>query len=195
MTKPVLAVDFDDVIAGFHHAFTGFHNTHYGTNVAYEDVYCYDMALVYGTDQASINARIFEFHEHHHDTLEPIEGAIRNLRILKQKYFLALVTSRCESTAEKTVLWKQRHAGDVFDSAHFGNGFGSKFPERKRTKLEICRTIGAIRLIDDAISHVNLVASGGIPAFLLDRPWNQEETVPGVQRVFSWDEITAHLMS
>jgi 5'(3')-deoxyribonucleotidase len=196
MAKPVLAVDFDDVVAGFNRAFVLWHNEHYGTTITYDGIYTYDMAVLYGTDNPTIHKRVMEFCHHYHDTIEPIEGAIENLRLLKRRYHLEIVTSRCESIALITNSWKMRHAKKIFQAAHFTNGFASKFPERKRSKLTVCEEINAVALIDDAVGHANEVAAGaGIAVFLPNRPWNQEEIWDGVIRVDSWEEITRQLMS
>ncbi len=197
MPKPVLAVDFDDVVAGFNQAFARWHNEYYGTSVEYDDIYSYDMALTYSTDKETILHRVFEFSHHHHHRVEPLYDAIESLRVLKRKYSLVIVTSRCESIAQVTRDWKQRHAAILFDGAHYANGFTILHPERKRLKSEICVTLGAIAHIDDAVSHANEVVTGaGIPVFLPTRPWNKgAELVSGVIRVDGWVEITKQLLS
>ncbi|MBP6975175.1 MAG: hypothetical protein KBB54_04575 [Candidatus Pacebacteria bacterium] len=196
MTKPVLAVDFDDVVAGFNQAFIRYHNAYFGTTVQYEDIVSYDMALTYGTNTETIGARVVDFYHNHHDLIEPLYDAIENLEVLRQRYRLEVVTNRCESLAPITLGWKMRHIPKIFSGAHYANGFESKFPERKRSKLEICEEIGAVAFVDDAINHANLVATGlGINVFLPNRPWNQtEEVCLGVTRVDSWKEITKQLM-
>lgn len=196
MCKPVLAVDFDDVFAGFHQAFTSYHNDTYGTYIQYSDIISYNMAEIYGTDDETIISRVFDFYHNHHDLIEPIEDAIRHLWLLKDKYRLEVVTARCESTAPVTLGWKLKHTPKLFEGAHFANGYGTKFPERKRSKLEICKEIGAVAFIDDAIGHVNSVAEGlSIPVFLPNRPWNtSEKVVAGVTRFDDWDVVTRQLM-
>ena len=197
MTKAVLAVDFDDVIAGFNRAFVQYHNEHFGTAISYEGIYTYDMATLYDTDNQTIHQRVMEFCHQHHDRIEPIEGAIESLCKLKKRYQLQIVTSRCESIEAVTRRWNYRLIDKLFSDAHFTNGFASKYPERKRSKLEVCDMIRAVALIDDAVSHANEVAAGaGIAVFLPTRPWNKDaELWDGVTRVDGWEEITAQLLS
>jgi 5'(3')-deoxyribonucleotidase len=83
MTKPVLAVDFDDVVAGFNQAFIKYHNENYGTNVQYADIVTYDMAQTYGADNSIIEERVFDFYHNHHDMIEPLDDAIEHLLMLK----------------------------------------------------------------------------------------------------------------
>lgn len=152
MPKPVLAIDFDDVVAGFNQAFIRYHNEHYGTDVRYEDIVSYDMAHTYGTDIVTIESRVFDFYHNHHDMIEPLHEAIVSLKALKVRYRLEVVTARCESIAPITLGWKMRHIPKLFSGAHYANSYASKFPERKRSKLEICEIIGAVAFIDDAIA-------------------------------------------
>ncbi len=196
MKKPVLAVDFDDVVAGFNAAFVQYNNEYFGTNIPYEGIYTYDMPLLYGVDSDTLHRRVMEFCHEHHDRIEPIEGALESLAELKRRYRLEIVTSRCESIMAVTLGWNQVHAFRLFSAAHFTNGFATKFPERRRTKLEVCRKIGAVAHIDDAVSHANEVADAGIPVFLPTRPWNKgAELSVGVVRVTDWDEIAKQLLS
>ena len=58
-------------------------------------------------------------------------------------------------------------------------------------QAEVCREIGALALIDDALKHARDVAENGIPALLPDRPWNRESTPERVHRMNSWNEIVS----
>jgi uncharacterized HAD superfamily protein len=195
MPKPILAVDFDDVLAGFQLAFMHYHNEQYGTTVTYEGITSYWTHEVYETTPEVIGARIMDFCAGHHDTVMPIEGALESLRALSQKYNPVVVTSRCESLRPVTYLWKERRSFDMFANAHFTNNFETKFPELRRSKSSVCKEIGAVALIDDAASHANEVAwELNIPVFLPDRPWNRTELHPNVTRVAGWDDIVQALM-
>jgi 5'(3')-deoxyribonucleotidase len=197
MKKPILAVDFDDVVADFNQAFITYHNNYHGTNMRYEDLASHDMSKTYGTDVQTMELRVIDFYYNHHDTIKPFTDAVAGLLELKKRYRLEVVTARCESLTGITFGWTTHHIPKLFDEIHYANGYASKFPERKRSKLEICDKIGAIAFIDDAVSHVNQVAAGlGIHVFLPNRPWNQaEEIIVGVNRVHTWNEITKRLLS
>ncbi len=196
MAKPVLAVDFDDVVASFNQSFALYHNKYFGTSVRYEEIYTYRLEDIYQAEEAVFHGRVMDFSHHHHDTLEPLARAIDSLSKLQKRYRLEIVTSRCESIREITLGWVRKHAFGLFSDAHFTNSYGTKYPERRRTKLEVCTSVGAVALIDDAASHANEVAAAGIPAFLPTRPWNKDvELVKGVTRVNGWDEIVAELLS
>jgi uncharacterized HAD superfamily protein len=195
MAKPVLAVDFDDVVAGFQRAFMYYHNHYHGTDITYDGITSYLTHDVYGTTPEIIGERIMDFCANHHDSMLPIEGALESLEKLKRKYLLIKVTSRCESLRPVTYSWWNGHSQKTFLQAYFTNNFETKFPELRRSKLSVCEEIEAVALIDDASGHA-VAAGAGIPVFLPTRPWNKDaELSEGVIRVTDWDEITKQLLS
>lgn len=102
MKKPVIAIDFDDVVGDFNNAFANFHNKNFGTKIKYQDIIIFDMWTVYGVDLKTILQRIELFCHNHHETIIPIEGAEDAIYSLNEKYELHIVTSRCESLKEIT---------------------------------------------------------------------------------------------
>ena len=104
MKKPIIAIDFDDVIGGFNPAFIRFHNQLFHSNVEYEDIIDYDMTRFYGVELPELLSRIERFCHHQHDTIEPIEGAVSGLACLAPHYDVQVVTSRCESLRDHTQL-------------------------------------------------------------------------------------------
>lgn len=194
--KPVLTIDFDDVVVPFNLQFSIWHNEQYGTNVQYSDIYSYDMATIYGTDDTTIKKRVMRFSHQYHHRLQPLEGVRAHLTILSERYRLVLVTSRCESIREITLGWKAEHVPGLFSEAHFGNGFSLKHASRRRSKASMCREVGAVAHVDDAISHATDVAGDlGIPVFLPDRPWNQQFVSEPIIRVTDWEDITYRLLA
>lgn len=175
--KRIVAVDFDDIIAGFNYAFACWHNRRFGTSVKYEDITTYVMTDVYRIDMETLLDRIHVFcHSHHHE-IQPIEDAYLELLILSEYFELHIVTSRCESLRVTTINWLSEHMPGIFTHLHFTNGFGTKYPERKRLKSDVCKEIGAIALIDDALMHADEVAAQcSIPVLIPPRPWNKGDT-------------------
>jgi len=55
-------------------------------------------------------------------------------------------------------------------------------------KLEVCKSIGAYLLIEDAPENAVAVSDGGIPVLLPERPWNAALKHPGVTPVDSWEK-------
>jgi len=192
MDRQVLAIDFDDVLLPFNREFSLFHNEKHGTKVGYEDISSYDMSLVYGCSHETVIERVKQFyHSAQHAQANPVQGAVEALRRLATRCVFDIVTSRAEEFHTCTHAYLDRFFREIFRSVHFTNGFGAGEGARTRSKSEICREIGAVALVDDALSHAEEVARSGIPVLLPDRPWNRSCTPPGVIRVNSWDDITA----
>lgn len=192
MQRPVIACDFDDVLMHFYAGFVPYHNALHGSNVQYEDIFTYDMTVIWKCDDPTIVQRVTDFvHSPFHADVMPIPGSVEAILHLRNNYTLDIVTSRSEAFRECTHLWAKNAFADSFRDLHFTNGFGAKEGTLKRHKSEVCMEIGASVLIEDALKHAHDVAEKGIPVLLPDRPWNRSETPPGVTRVRSWDEITS----
>lgn len=174
--NPVLAVDFDDVVAHFNATFAIYHNQTYGSDVSYTDICSYDMCQVWSLDHDTLIARVRDFCHTYHDQITPTHGATTVLPRLAERYELHIVTSRCESLTTITKDWLAAYGLEVFTGHHFTNGYGSLFPERTQSKLAVCREIGAQYLIEDALENARLVADGGIHVLVPNRPWNREST-------------------
>lgn len=190
MTTQVIAFDFDDVLVQFNRTFAAFHNQMYGTTRTYEELFSYEMHLVWECDPDTIIERVKRFYEsQHHAELEPIPGVLEAVAKLQDVCVLDIVTSRPEVQRESTHSLLARHFPKSFRNVHFTNGFAAEGNALRRTKSAVCKEIGAIVLIEDALKHAAEVAAHGIPVLMPDRPWNREATPNGVIRVHDWDEV------
>ena len=183
-----VAIDFDDVIAGFNQAFIPYMNGILGTEVTYETHRSFFFPDVYGVPLEQMLEHLADFcHNGGHDTITPIAGAAAALRLLEAKYELHLVTSRCESLASVTCDWLSAYGLNVFTDYHFTNAASLMYPKRKRLKSQFCQELGVIALFEDALHNANEVAEAGIPVIMPTRPWNAEHTVhPKVLRSSGW---------
>jgi uncharacterized HAD superfamily protein len=190
--RPVVAVDFDDVIATFNESYIDHHNKHYETpRLTFEEAYTYDMPKLYGVSADVLIKRVRRFCHNHHHEIRPMSGVYDAMTILSAKCKLPIVTSRCESLTNITLDWLDEYRLAHFEEAHFTNGFGSIMPT-KRSKLEVCKKINAQVLIEDGPPNAVNVADGGIPVLLFDRPWNREKELdehPHITRIHSWNEV------
>jgi uncharacterized HAD superfamily protein len=195
MPKPVLAVDFDDVINDFNRAFLRHNQVTHGVLLQYEDLHSYEYTEAYGICEEEAHHRIWHFCHNLHHKVKPIAGVVEALKLLKELYEIHMVTSRCESIAAISHKWIDEWIPDIFANTHFTNGFTTKHPERRRLKVDVCREIGAVAHVDDSLSHVGSIAAQlGIPVFMLTQPWNKHETPPGVTRVESFNEVLEQLV-
>ena len=192
MTAPVVACDFDDVLFDFNRGFCAFHNERYGTTVAYEDIYTFDMQQVWQLSPEDILTRVHQFyHSPGSHWTPPIPGSVEALHQLRKTYSLEIVTSRSQGLQQVTQEYVDRFVPDTFKRIHVTNGFGGTEGASVRTKSEVCVEIGAVLLIEDAPKHAEEVASKGIPVLMPDRPWNRDRTPEGVTRFHSWDEAVS----
>ena len=193
MKKRVVAVDFDDVLANFNGAYCVHHNEHYGTSISFEDIVDFDMCALYGIDQTTNILRVRHFcHNHHHQIL-PHQGAQEVLELLSDRYALHLLTSRCESLRDTTLEWLKRYRMDCFAEYHFTNGFGTLFPDKSRSKAQVCTDIGAVALIEDAPENAHTVAESGVSVILPHRPWNKTVQGTRIYRAHSWEDVFQNL--
>jgi uncharacterized protein len=184
MNKPILAVDFDDIVADFNRAFLAHHNEKYASTVSYNDITTFDLGVVYQIDRETFVERAEYFCHTEHDSIAPIDGAVDSLLHLRKTHDLHIVTSRWSSLEHITSQWLDTWLPNVFSAVHFVN----QQHEQNNNKYETCHRVGATILIDDALHHIYDVAQQGITCVLLDRPWNQGELPPGSTRAFTWLE-------
>lgn len=193
MPKPVLAVDFDDMVCGFNEAYIPHHNRYYGSALEFEDAVTYNMLRLYGVTYDVLVERVKNFCHHHHHEIEPAAGVKQELPILSEQYDLQIVTSRCGALRVVVENWLTQHELDFFTELHFINSFGSLYRKKSGGKLAVCKRIGAIALLEDAPENAQEVARGGIPVLLPDKPWNQQVSTVGITRVHSWKSINLQL--
>lgn len=188
MSKQIIAVDVDDVLADHVAAFVRFSNSQYGTDLGkhnYDDRW----STLWDVDRNEIERRALEFH-----TPESImeygliEAAQAALILLSGKYDLAIVSARPRHVIDSTGVWLDKHFGPIFKEVHFLPYWEV---ENRKSKADICNQIGAEFLIDDIVKHCNLAAECGVKPLLFgDYSWNQTgEIHKDVKRVKNWQEV------
>jgi len=191
MSKRNLAIDFDDVIAAFNQAYIAHHNVMYAVPpLQFDGAHTYDLTELYGVDMQTMVKRMRRFcHEHHHE-IAPYVGVDTAFAQLRERHHIHIVMSRCESLSEITKGWLLefdllKHISEL----HFTNTFGTLHPERMRSKLEVCRQIEAVALVEDAPTNAKLVADGGTKVLMPERPWNATFLHERVHRFRDWSEL------
>ncbi len=97
---------------------------------------------------------------------------------LKPHADFVIVTSRQLLVADMTKEWVEIHYPGIFSQILLGNHYGRT--GAKRSKPDMCRDIGAVAIIDDAIEYA-LQCSSVVNKVLLfgDYAWNREKvTLP-----------------
>ena len=194
MAKRVLAIDIDEVLFPLVPQLAIYYNIHYGTSLKFEDYVTYDLDKVWGSTVQEAVARVNAYFAAGNLQVEPIDGAIEALGRLAERYRLVVITSRHDTLTEATHAWLDRHFDGVFETVilagnhHVGGNV--------KTKVSLCRELGAVALIDDSVRYVKECAVAGQRAILFgDYPWNQTDALPdGVVRARDWAEVRKLLM-
>lgn len=196
--KRIIAVDVDDVLLDSAWHIINYYNETHGTDIQLQDMYSRD-TTVWGVSDIDIAIRRVDVYltSEAYTNLAPMPEAVRAISRLSSAHELHVVTGRGDFIAEPTRQWLRRHFADAFQTVEFTNFIRpSDGQVKSRPKADVCSQIGADMLIDDHLHHAQAVAAAGMGVILLDRPWNQSETLPtGVTRVGSWPEIEALLLS
>jgi uncharacterized protein len=189
----IIGLDLDDTLVDFREALHAHYNKRYGTNYKREH-FMDNLAQMWNcSDEESVN-RVFDFyHSLEHWEALPVAGAVDGIKKISQSHTLFIITSKPDELKEKTNEWLNKHFPDMFDRVCFTNQYHGNDP--KRTKREICLELGVEIFVDDMLGHADDVACSGIPVLLLDAPWNHAVVKSPITRVYSWEEIVAHILS
>ena len=190
MEKQTIAVDIDDVLAANAAGFVAFSNTTWGTNLSVKN-YNEDWRELWQVELDEAERRAVILHESGViGTYDHYEESLSVLQRLKERYRLAIVTSRRKSIQTETEQWVERNFPGVFESIHFAGIYDDELHEAmfSRTKLAILQENSVDYLIDDQIKHCIAAANAGVQAILFgDYPWNQADELPaGVTRCVDW---------
>lgn len=187
----------DEVFFPFAAHFAEHHNQQHGTNLTYVDITSYNFEDIIGEDILETVKRVHAATEVDHSHIDPIEGSPDAVRQLEKQFDLVIVTARDPKHEEQTLDWLERHYRDVFsDVIHVGH-IGAV--EKPIKKVEICRQLAAIALIDDSPKHIEEVANAGIEGVLFGNyAWNQDKEFENgvlperVTRQANWPAVLEH---
>lgn len=194
MSKPIIAVDIDDVLTASNEGVRLYVNRTFGTAHTEDD---YLVASPYkGYWDRVWNLGEKKNKERYHKYLVsgetarllPIKNAIRSIKKLQERYGLVIVTARNIEQIEHTEKWLQKHAPGVFKKVDF---LALHPKGREATKAMILQEMGAKYLIDDSVEHCHAAAEAGIQALLFgEYGWNRDVAIPGdIIRVKDWAEV------
>ncbi len=195
MSKPVIAVDIDEVLAYHNVEIVKYHNETYGSNHTLEHYVSDHWPEIWGVDREEAAKRAVAFHETGvHSRLTPMEHAQESLRRISEHFELQIVTARRRLIVDSTHEWIEQHYPGVFKGIRFVHVWEDIDPP---TKAEVCKEIGASLLIDDSVNHCAIARKSGIDAVLFgDYPWNRTLPVDfptGITRATDWDQVVDYL--
>ena len=194
MTKKVIAVDIDDVLAVHVDALLEFSNKTWGTNLTLDD---YDehwgvmWKLEHDIKTTEKRAHTF-FDSGAFSRLRHFTEAIPVLKTLKSSYKLILITSRRQRLLEETTQWINAFFPGIFEETHYaGIWEDTKDNRHTATKADLCKELKVEYLIDDQLKHCLAAAEIDVQSLLFGNyKWNQAKKLPkNVVRVTDWQAV------
>lgn len=193
MSRPVIVVDIDEVLARHTFALAQWHNEQFGTSHTEHEYVTERWAHIWGTDERETERRAALYQTHDiYTNLPVVDGAKEALGQLARIHDLVVVTVRRKSVMDATYIWLDKHFSGIFQDVRFIHYWDDQ--QIKTTKSEIATELHTSYLIDDGLRHCTLAAESGIEAFLFgDYAWNKTDALPaGVTRVRGWHDITEY---
>lgn len=193
MTKKLIAVDIDEVLAFHAKALIAYSNKVLGTKLTIDD-YSEHWSKMWQVDYEE-TARLSEAYHQSGDMahLEHHKAADEVLRNLAKHYRMVIVTARRKDVSIITETWIAQHFQGIFEAIHHAGIWDKQITDSSftATKADVCLSIGVDYLIDDQSKHCNAVAEAGIQAIMFgDYPWNRNEfTHPSVIKCADWSMV------
>jgi 5'(3')-deoxyribonucleotidase len=198
VTKPIIALDIDDVLVDTAAVLLDDYNKKYGTSLERHHYYSKDIDVLGVSDYEVAADRFTRYVLSGALTdTRPLDEAIAAIQRLSAYYDFVGVTSRPAEIAYATKDWVRMYFGDVVSDVIFTHFvMAANAPGKTAvTKVDACSKIGADYLIEDHLHHAIPVASSGVTVFLIDQPWNQTDVLPpNVKRVTGWSDIVGVLL-
>lgn len=194
MSKPLIAVDIDDVLADESSVIRPFINERFNLQLSKADyeipgAYRGYWERVWGVSAVEGRQMYDEYvASGAKSALHTVPGAIQAIEALKQKYRLAIITARRDHLMDLTHSWLNEHFPNTFEDVKFAQIWddGTKVP-----KAQIARELNAAYLIDDSAEHCLLANEAGITSLLFgDFGWSKGVDIPSsIVRVADWEAI------
>lgn len=199
MTKPIVALDIDDVLADFTESLRLRVNELTGADFTVDD---YRMQADYwgyyervwathpATQAQTIGPFIAEISADHR-RVPLLAGAEFGLSELAKRFKLVFITARPEVMHDSTRQWLRHHFADVPAEVHFTNH--TRTDEVTISKGEICERLGASYLIDDNVEHCVSAREHGITPILFGEYGWQHSIPEGLTRCKDWPMVVEYL--
>ncbi len=188
-----LAIDCDDVLVPTAQAIIDDYNERFGTKLGLEHMYQPATLDTWGTDDDDVAIeRVNEFlRSDAHAAIIPDPMAVEAVHTLAKLHELHLVTGRASFLEPVTAGMLNTYFPDCFQTVEHTNYIVASGNQMvRRSKGEVCRSLGAHALIDDHLQHGHSVLEAQLERVIVfgDYPWNQQDELPtGMVRCVDWD--------
>lgn len=196
-SRPVIAIDIDDVLAVENEAVRQFANARYGHAHTAADYLVPGEYWGYweGVQQVDADEGRRRYAEYLASgikaRMQVMDGAQRTLGELRRRYDLVVVTSRDPLLVDITHAWLERHFPAHFRDIAF---VAMKTGDVKGSKAVVCRELGATYLIDDHPGHLKAAHDMGVEGILFGHyGWSASVPLPETtRRARDWREVRGH---
>lgn len=194
MSKPVIAIDIDEVVADGTRSLCEQLNELNGTKITHADVHAersqYDgfysrafqrLGLTFGMEYLRSDMTVDQSHV-------PLKiGAAEALAQLSEDYQLVALTARLLSWKKATLPWVSENLPGIFEQVIFSNEHPSG-----SNKMNIAQAEGIGYLIDDRVEYLTTGGSGLVkPVLFGDYGWHVD-VQSDLQRCFDWQEVVEY---
>lgn len=190
-SRPVIAVDIDEVLLPLHEHFLYHHNEQYGTKFVYPDPEGRYLLQEFTGEEVPVLLQKLRTYYESGETkhLQPLPGAVAAIKQLRKRYDLVIISNQQLFQGKYSQIAIKKHFGNAFKDIYF-----TALPAPGHdplSKSEICKKVGATYLVDDTIKNAVHCAAEGIEVILFgDYHWNKQEDLPaGITRCRDWQEV------
>lgn len=125
--------------------------------------------------------------------IKPVDWAYEKLKELKSAWYtLNVVTARRDFLKDRTYEWLDKNLPSLISDVYFTNSFW----DNQIKKSEVIKKIWADYMFEDNFEYAFDVASVWVKTFLLEKPWNanQTENTWLIKRIASWNEFSLEML-
>jgi 5'(3')-deoxyribonucleotidase len=192
MSKPIIALDIDDVLSNSVETFLAYSNKTWNHQHTPED-FTEHVASMWQVSAEEANQRWMEYLSTGSlAQLAVIPGAKEVLIELKKRYTIYAVSSRRDFLYNLTKSWLEQNYPGITDGLYLTGFYGKSINDAHLlTKATLLQEIHADYLIDDQPKHCFAAAEVGISAVLYgDYPWQKYIELPhNVTHCKNWQDV------
>ena len=199
MSKPIVGIDIDDVVANVIDSVRLWANEKTGANLTEAEYRTDDNYWEYyntiwqrhGLSETVNFTMVLDDLAHDQSHIALVEGARETIHALKEKYDLVFITSRPAYQQDATRRWLDERIDSEIPMYTSHNPMANS---DHRSKGEICAELGLKYLIDDNVGNCQNANEYGVEPLLFGLyGWN-EKAPSNLRRFFTWDEVGEYLL-
>lgn len=173
MSKPIIAVDRDDVLALHYKALTAYAQEHF--QLPPPEAFHSDFPKLFNINLEVADKLLWDFNKAGlHGTFELMPHAVEVLTELHEHYNFIIISTQIKQNFELVEAWILKHFPGLFDEIVFLHVWEGD----PRTKAEICVDRGASFLTEDRFKNAKQAADAGVTALLFGGYEGKDQELP-----------------